>query len=97
MTKSTSAPGASEGDAYKIFNQAETEAQKIMGEAAGQSFFLVSIRILVSSKDERSAEDSVHALVAAASIFTDEYNNTIENPQVREDALPFLFTPLRYF
>jgi hypothetical protein len=24
------APGASDGDAYKIFNQAETESQKIM-------------------------------------------------------------------
>jgi hypothetical protein len=46
------APGASEWDAYKIFNQAETEAQKIMWESAGQPFFTASIRILVSSKTQ---------------------------------------------
>ena len=92
-----SAPWASEWDAYKIFNQAETEAQKIMWEAAWQPFFTASIRILVSSKNNQNSENWVHAIVAAASIFTDEYNNSLDNPQVREDALPFIFTPLRYF
>lgn len=91
------APGASEWDAYKIFNQAETEAQKIMWESAGQPFFTWSIRILVSSKKKENSEKWVHAIVAAASIFTDEYNNALDNPQVREDAFPFIFTPLRYF
>jgi len=91
------APWASEWDAYKIFNQAETEAQKIMWESAGQPFFTASLRILVSSKTHKNAENWVHAIVAAASIYTDEYNNALDNPQVREDALPFIFTPLRYF
>lgn len=91
------APGASEWDAYKIFNQAETEAQKIMGEAASQPAFKSSIRILVSSKQHHTAENGVHAIVAAASIFTDEYNNALDNPQVLEDAFPWFFTPLRYF
>lgn len=40
MVSSNTAPGASEGDAYKIFNQAETEAQKIMGESAAQPAFM---------------------------------------------------------
>jgi len=91
------APGASEWDAYKIFNQAETEAQKIMGEAAAQPAFYSSARVLVSSKIQQNSEDWVHAIVAAASIFTDEYNNSLDNPQVLEDALPRIFTPLRYF
>lgn len=91
------APGASEWDAYKIFNQAETEAQKIMGEAAAQPAFRSSIRVLVSSKTHQNSEDWVHAIVAAASIFTDEYNNSLDNPQVLEDAFPRIFTPLRYF
>jgi len=30
MVKDSNAPGASSGDSYKIFNQAETEAHKIM-------------------------------------------------------------------
>ena len=33
------APGASSGDSYKIFNQAEQEAQKMVGESAGQPGF----------------------------------------------------------
>ena len=90
-------PWASEWDAYKIFNQAETEAQKIMWEAAWQPFFTSSLRILVSSKKHKNAEEWVHAIVAAASIYTDEYNNSLDNPQVREDAFPVIFTPLRYF
>ena len=32
----SNAPGASSGDSYKIFNQAETESQKMVGESAGQ-------------------------------------------------------------
>ena len=91
------APGASEWDAYKIFNQAETEAQKVMGEAAAQPAFETSIRIIVSSPSHKSAENGVHAIVAAASIFTDEYNNALDNPQIYEDSMPWIFTPLRYF
>ncbi len=91
------APGASEWDSYKIFNQAETESQKLMWEAAAQPAFETSIRILVSSPEYSNCEQWVHSIVAAASIFTDEYNNSLDNPQMLEDAFPFLFTPIRYF
>lgn len=97
MVGGNNAPGASEWDAYKIFNQAETEAQKIMGEAAAQPSFETSIRILVASKTHKQAENAVHAIVAAASIFTDEYNNALDNPQLYEDSLPWIFTPCRHF
>ena len=97
MVSSSGAPGASEWDAYKIFNQAETEAQKIMWEAAAQPAYKTSVRIIVSSKTENSAKHGAHAIVAAASIFTDEYNNALDNPQIFEDSLPFIFTPLRHF
>lgn len=91
------APWTSEWDAYKIFNQAETEAQKIMWESAAQPTFKSSIRVIVSSKDKKNSENWVHAIVAAASIFTDEYNNALDNPQILEDALPWIFTPLRWY
>lgn len=95
--KDTNAPGASSWDSYKIFNQAETEAQKIMWETAAQPSFKWSIRIFVSSPSAKSADTGVHSIIAASSIFTDEYNNSLDNPQLIEDLLPFLFTPLRYF
>jgi len=91
------APGASEWDSYKIFNQAETESQKLMWEAASQPIFESSIRILVSSKDEKKSEEWIHAIVAAASIFTDEYNNALDNPQIIEDAISKTITKIRYF
>jgi len=93
----TNAPWASEWDAYKIFNQAETEAHKIMWESAAQPAFKWSIRVFASSEKWKNAEESVHAIVSAAAIFTDEYNNSLDNPQFIEDLFPFIFTPLRYF
>lgn len=93
----TTHPGASGGDAYKIFNQAETEAQKMVGESAGQPGFECSIRILVASDTRASAHEGLKSLIAANSIFTDEYNNQLDNPQMTEDVFRFLFTPLRYF
>lgn len=89
-------PGASGGDAYKIFNQAETEAQKMVGESAGQPGFECSIRILVASDSRESAHQGLQSVVAANSIFTDEYNNQLDNPQMTEDMLRFIFTPIRY-
>lgn len=97
VSDQSNAPWASSWDAYKIFNQAETEAQKIMWESAWQPAFRTSIRVLVSSKNPEKAEDWTHAVIAASSIFTDEYNNALDNPQFIEDFLYFIFTPIRYF
>ena len=93
----SNAPWASSGDSYKIFNQAETEAHKMVWESAGQPGFQSSIRILVSSDTGASARSALQNLVAATSIFTDEYNNQLGNPQLIEDTLRFIFSPLRYF
>ena len=30
-------------------------------------------------------------------MYTDEYNNALDNPQILEDALPWFFTPMRHF
>lgn len=45
----SNAPGASGGDSYKIFNQAEQEAQKMVGESAAQSAFSATIIVMVGS------------------------------------------------
>ncbi|MBS9784270.1 type IV secretory system conjugative DNA transfer family protein [Candidatus Gracilibacteria bacterium] len=90
-------PGASSGDAYKIFNQAETEAHKMVGESAGQPGFETSIRILVASETRTSAHEGLKTLISTNSLFTDEYNNQLDNPQMLEDLFGFFFTPIRYF
>ena len=93
----STAPWASSGDSYKIFNQAETEAQKMVWESAGQPGFSCSIRILVASDTGSSAKNALSSLVAATNVFTDEYNNQLANPQMLEDPFRFFFTPIRYF
>jgi Type IV secretory system Conjugative DNA transfer len=97
MVQWSGAPGASEGDSYKIFNQAETESQKIMGESAAQPCFRTSIRLIVSTKNDQESLTGLQSLVAASSIYTDEYNNSLDNPQFWEDGLRFIFWPMRYF
>lgn len=91
------APGASSGDSYKIFNQAEQESHKMVGENAGQPGFAASIRILVSSKTDQSAATGLYNLIAATSIFSDMYNNMLDNPQIIEDLFSFILTPFRFF
>lgn len=92
----SNAPGASGGDAYKIFNQAEQEAQKMVGESAGQPAFRAAIRILVSSDTKESAKNGLYNLLGTTSIYTDEYNNKLDDPRITEDVLGFIFTPIRY-
>lgn len=93
---STTAPGAASGDSYKIFNQAEQESHKAVGESAGQPGYQASMRLLVSSDDGMSAKNALESLVGAMSMYTDEYNNKLDNPQI-EDAFAFFFAPIRYF
>lgn len=92
----SNAPGASSGDSYKIFNQAEQESHKAVGESAGQPAFLASIRLLVSSENPVGTKNALESVVGAMSMYTDEYNNKLDNPQW-EDLLAFIFTPIRYF
>ena len=91
------APGASSGDAYTIFSAAETDAQKMTSENAGQPCWQASIRVLVTSPTPQTALDGRNTVLSSAAIFTDEYTNKLDNPQLVEDALGFFFTPVRYF
>ena len=96
MVKESGAPGASEWDSYKIFNQAETESQKVMGEAAAQPAFEASIRIIVSTPSNATSLSGLQSILAAGAIFTDEYNNSLGNPHFFEDAFYYIVTPIRY-
>jgi hypothetical protein len=68
----------------------------MVGESAGQPGFEVSIRVLVSSDTPQSAEAGLYNFISSMNIFTDEYNNKLDNPQVMEDMFRFFFTPIRY-
>ncbi len=91
------APGATSGDAYTIFSAAEQEAQKMTSEGAGQPAWQASIRVLVASPTPETALEGRNTILSSTAIYTDEYTNRLDNPQLVEDSLSFLFTPLRYF
>ncbi len=80
----TNAMGASGGDSYKIFNQAEQEAQKMVGENAAQNAFEASMVVLVWSDSEESAQNGVDSMLAATSVYTNEYCNRLDNNQILE-------------
>lgn len=92
----TNAPWASGWDSYKIFNQAEQEAQKAVWESAWQPGFQASVRFLVASKTTASAKQWLENLLSTTSIFRDEYNNQLDDPRIVEDLFSFFFIPMRY-
>jgi hypothetical protein len=67
--------GASGGDSYKIFNQAEQEAQKMVGENAAQNAFEASMLVLVGSDSDEAAQNGIDSMLASTSVFTNEYCN----------------------
>ncbi len=70
----------------------------MVGESAGQPGFSTSIRVLVSSDTPESARSGLQNMIASTSIFTDEYNNSLDNPQMLEDSpLAIFLTPMRFF
>jgi len=85
--------GASGGDSYKIFNQAEQEAQKMVGENAAQNAFEASMLVLVGSDTEESAQNGIDSMLASTSVYTNEYCNNLDNNQILEG----MFRPLIRF
>lgn len=80
----SNAPGASGGDSYKIFNQAEQEAQKMVWENSSQNTFMASMIVLVGSDSVESSQNGIDAILAATSVYTNEYCNSLDNNQVIE-------------
>ena len=82
--------GASGGDSYKIFNQAEQEVQKMVGESAALSQFRCSILVLVGSDSVASAQDGINSILTSSSVFTNEYSNSLDNNQFLEGAFGWI-------
>ncbi len=80
----TNAPWASGGDSYKIFNQAEQEAQKMVWENAAQNSFEASIIVLVWSNSSETAQNGIDSMLASTSVYTNEYCNSLDNNQMAE-------------
>jgi sulfite reductase alpha subunit-like flavoprotein len=91
-----SSMGGGGGDSYKIFNQAEQEAQKMVGESAAQSAFDCTILVIVGSDSAESAQNGINSMLTSTSVFTNEYCNELDNNQFIEGAFRWIVKPLHW-
>lgn len=85
---STMAPGAKTGDAFVRMIQPEEELYKRMGEKAGMSWYICSVRVLASGKTWARAVDITDNLQVAFNVFKDLYGNWFMNRRMFIDILP---------
>ena len=77
--------------------KAEEEALNIMGEEAGKQAFEASL-ILISSSDHKDrAQDNMYNIVSAYSVYKDEYNNELDQPERLADLFGLIVDPMWRF
>ncbi|MCK5015606.1 MAG: DUF87 domain-containing protein, partial [Candidatus Peribacteraceae bacterium] len=82
------APGAKEGDAFIRMIQPEEELYKRMGQKAGMSYYLCSVRILASASTWERAIEITNNLQVAFNVFKDLYGNFFVNRRMFVGIMP---------
>lgn len=77
--------------------KAEEEALNTMGEEAGKQAYEASLMLISGSDDRRRANNNIHQVVSAFTVYKDEYNNELKHPKVTADMFGWLFKPLWRF
>ncbi|PIR53520.1 hypothetical protein COU76_00555 [Candidatus Peregrinibacteria bacterium CG10_big_fil_rev_8_21_14_0_10_49_10] len=96
-TGSTSAPGASKGDAFIRMIQPEEELYKRMGEKGGMSFYHCNIRLLASAGTWERALEITNNMQVAFNAFKDLYGNFFVNKRMLCEFMPLKWNaPLIY-
>jgi hypothetical protein len=65
--------------------KAEEEAYNTMAEEAAKPAFECGLMLVSSSDDEKRAIDNLDSVYSAYSIYTDEYNNSLNAPSMISD------------
>jgi len=90
-------PWASEWDAYTRMTKAEEEAINTMAEEAGKPAFGCNIYLISNSEYDDRNDQNIQSLVSAYTIYKDEYNNYLDQPEWQADVFGFIFKPLWRF
>ena len=77
--------------------KAEEDALNIMGEEAGKHAFDTGIFLISSSDDQDRATQNINNMEAVFTIYRDEFNNELDNNNLKTDALGGIFKPLWKF
>ena len=77
--------------------KAEEEALNIMGEEAGKQAFESSLVLISSSDYKDRAQDNLYNIVSAYSVYKDEYNNELDQPERLADLFGIFVDPMWRF
>ena len=81
-------------DSYTRMTKAEEEAINTMADEAWKPAFTSSM-FMISSSDEKSRNSTnIQSLVSAYTVYKDEYNNGLDQPQVQADIFWWFFKPV---
>jgi len=86
--------GGKQGDPLVRMVKAEEEAYNTMAEEAGKPAFDGGLMLISTSDREGRATENIYNIVSAYSIYTDEYNNALDQPETIADLLGPLVKPL---
>ena len=91
------APWADKWDAYTRMTKAEEEAINTMADEAWKPAFDASLYLIASSDNKKRLSNNIETVISAYSIYKDEYNNELDQPEQLADLLGFIFKPMRRF
>ncbi len=91
------APWAEKWDSYTRMTKAEEEAINTMADEAGKPGFDASLYLVATSDDKKRLKSNLATVISAYSIYKDEYNNELDQPEALADLLGFIFKPMWRF
>lgn len=90
-------PSKQQGDPMVRMVKAEEEAYNMMAEEAAKPAFMWGLMLLSTSDVPERPRENIYNLVSAYSIYRDEYNNALDQPETVADLLWAVVKPLWKF
>ncbi|MBS8122431.1 type IV secretory system conjugative DNA transfer family protein [Candidatus Vampirococcus lugosii] len=87
----------SQGDPIIRMVKSEEDALNAMGEEAGKPAFISGMMLITSSDYKDRLGANLQTVVSALTIYKDEYNNGLNQPEIMHDIFGFIFKPLWKF
>jgi len=90
-------PWANSWDSYTRMTKAEEEAINTMAEEAWKPAFGCNIYLISNSEYNDRNDQNIQSLISAYTIYKDEYNNYLDQPEWQADVFGLIFKPLWRF
>ena len=91
------APWAAQWDSYTRMIKAEEEAINTMWEEAWKPAFSSSLYMITTTNIEERANTNIQTVLSSFTIYKDEYNNELDQPEIKADIFGFIYKPMWKF